>query len=361
MFQCLGLGTVEDGGCGEDWWHPECIVGLGRDWCHKNQVRATTQQDDTEGVGVVKTENNNIPTEASEGQIPGGRVQQSAEEAPLEEEHPLPPGFPAEEDFEHLICYKCTAAHPWIKRYAGASGFLVGVAHHDSTSKGAETRVESEPSALVAPSSPSGKRKASDSDLDNYSEGQVKKWKPDEEPSPPSLKTKIAENTCTWSTLTEAPPTPTSLFLQADFRDHLCRCFSCFPRLAPHPQLLEEEEVYEPPQSEDGSEVANVPGSVRSAGSRSLLDRGEAALSNMDRVRAIEGVMAYNHLRDKVKDFLKPFAESGQAVGAEDVKKYFEKLRGDEEAIRVAAMGGDGGGGNGGAGKSDGSKGQGGY
>ncbi|RQM07378.1 hypothetical protein DH86_00003127, partial [Scytalidium sp. 3C] len=24
MFQCLGLGTIENGGCGEDWWHPGC-------------------------------------------------------------------------------------------------------------------------------------------------------------------------------------------------------------------------------------------------------------------------------------------------------------------------------------------------
>lgn len=47
--------------------------------------------------------------------------------------------------------------------------------------------------------------------------------------------------------------------------------------------------------------------------------------------------MAYNHLKDKVKTFLQPFAESGQAVGAEDVKAYFAKLRGDEEAMRLAA------------------------
>jgi E3 ubiquitin-protein ligase UBR7 len=54
-------------------------------------------------------------------------------------------------------------------------------------------------------------------------------------------------------------------------------------------------------------------------------------------VRAIEGVMAYNHLKDKVKAFLQPFAESGTPVGAEDIKKYFEKLRGDEEGMRQAA------------------------
>ncbi|KAI9747056.1 MAG: hypothetical protein M1835_002245, partial [Candelina submexicana] len=43
-----------------------------------------------------------------------------------------------------------------------------------------------------------------------------------------------------------------------------------------------------------------------------------------------------------------PFAESGQAVGAEDIKAYFEKLRGDAEAIKSAggaALGSDGGGG----------------
>ena len=46
--------------------------------------------------------------------------------------------------------------------------------------------------------------------------------------------------------------------------------------------------------------------------------------------------MIYNHLKDKVKSFLQPFAESGQAVGAEDIKAYFEKLRGDEQAIKAA-------------------------
>ena len=66
--------------------------------------------------------------------------------------------------------------------------------------------------------------------------------------------------------------------------------------------------------------------------------------------------MAYNHLRDKVKTFLQPFAESGQAVGAEDVKAYFAKLRGDEEAMRLAAASAGGGSGTG-----DNRKEQGGY
>ena len=61
--------------------------------------------------------------------------------------------------------------------------------------------------------------------------------------------------------------------------------------------------------------------------------------------------MVYNHLKDKVKSFLQPFAESGQAVGAEDIKAYFEKLRGDdsEQGIQAGAVSsGDGGGEEGG-------------
>ena len=53
--------------------------------------------------------------------------------------------------------------------------------------------------------------------------------------------------------------------------------------------------------------------------------------------------MVYNHLKDKVKNFLQPFADSGKPVAAEDIKAYFEKLRGDEQGIRDAAASGAGG------------------
>ncbi|KAK5256846.1 hypothetical protein LTR40_009974 [Exophiala xenobiotica] len=131
------------------------------------------------------------------------------------------------------------------------------------------------------------------------------------------------------------------MFLTSSFRDELCHCPQCYPALIPHPQLVEEEDTYEPSLSDDASQDEDAnnshagSGTARSAAS--LLDRGEAALSTMDRVKAIEGVMVYNHLRDKVKEFLKPYAESGQAVSADDIKAYFEKLRGDETAIKEAS------------------------
>ena len=72
MFQCMGLGTVETGGCGEDWWHPECLMGLPRDW-QPQAVKPETLE-----------------------------VKANGEEEAEHEDHPAPPGFPSEEEFEHI-------------------------------------------------------------------------------------------------------------------------------------------------------------------------------------------------------------------------------------------------------------------
>ncbi|KEF57839.1 uncharacterized protein A1O9_05760 [Exophiala aquamarina CBS 119918] len=323
MFQCLGLGTVETGGCGEDWYHPECLMGLSRDWYHQRETKEEEKKKK--------------------------KKKEKASEQATEEEtsHPIPPGFPREDDFEGLICYKCVESNPWIKQYANTAGFLKPVFNSNPSA-------EIQPQAVSVPVTGSSetvslKRKASDSDLDEAPASPSKRVKDEEKPATPA---ETAAPTAL-SGGKEAPgPTPLphkhdalppspegtfSLFLKADFREHLCHCPKCYPNLIPHPQLVEEEEAYEPSISDSNASGPNDGRSgTHSHGTASLLDRGEAALSGMDRVKAIEGVMVYNHLRDKVKEFLKPYAESGKAVSADDIKAYFEKLRGDENAIKEA-------------------------
>uniref|UniRef100_A0A093VR92 Protein mlo2 n=1 Tax=Talaromyces marneffei PM1 TaxID=1077442 RepID=A0A093VR92_TALMA len=309
MFQCLGLGTIETGGCGEDWWHPECLIGLPRGRQNAPMKTEPTPKEDDEA-----------------------KVDKPTEDNVDEDETPLPPGFPGEDDFETFICYKCLDSNPWLKRYAGTGGFLPAIFKNKPSEKFESTGEsdEDKPQDLTQ----SRKRKADDEDDENQESKKTKVNAQDglvtiqEERAPtevPKHKHELLPS--------EAPFGTFSLFLKEDFREHLCHCPDCFPHLVPHPQLREEEETYEPPLSEDGDDGVNGAGSQ---GTKSLLDRGEAALSNIDRVRAIEGAMVYNHLRDKVKAFLKPFAESGQAVSAEDIKSYFEKLRGDDMAIREA-------------------------
>lgn len=264
MFQCLGLATEADGGCGEDWWHPECIVGLGRDWLHS-----------------MKSE---------------PKPEKAAEENG-EDESPLPPGFPDEDSFETFICYKCADAQPWLRRYAGSEGFLPPVykqklerheerktensdkldetkqaTHELKLSSSSDATSSCEHLGLSEQSITSNKRKASED--------------PDEAPAKSeSKRTKVVPPTSLSSCKYSSLPTPSlgqfSLFLRQDFRNHICRCATCYPSLSAHPQLLDEEESYEPPLSEDGDE------DNRSVGTGSLLDRGEAALSNVDRVKAI--------------------------------------------------------------------------
>ncbi|KAL4878601.1 putative metaphase-anaphase transition protein [Aspergillus karnatakaensis] len=319
MFQCLGLGTVETGGCGEDWWHPECLISLPRDW--------------------YKTSKKNVGTENG--------VSNEQEE---EDETPLPPGFPAEDDFETFLCYKCIDSNPWLKKYADTPGFLAPLFRDGGLQQPLKEENTSAPEASSTipepqPSENTKKRKAEEPPEDDpTTETTSKRYKeepqettalPEPEITPktePEAKQQQDQKPKHTNLPSSAPLASFSLFLKEDFRDHLCRCPTCYPNLASHPQLREEEETYEPPLSENGdADGAN------STGTGSLLDRGEAALSNIDRVRAIEGAMVYNHLRDKVKEFLKPFAESGTAVGADDIKAYFEKLRGDEQGIRDAA------------------------
>ncbi|KAL4897370.1 putative zinc finger in N-recognin-domain-containing protein [Aspergillus ambiguus] len=314
MFQCLGLGTAETGGCGEDWWHPECLIGLPRDWYKKtkdDQMNAEADDDD--------------------------------------DEIPLPPGFPAEDDFETFLCYKCVESNPWLKRYAGTAGFLSPVSKEGGLSSTlGNSAAPAEDHSGEDQSANSKKRKLEDDgqengskakrtkevgDADNASDYSIPEKESKAEPEAKEQPVGADKQIFKHDSLPKTSSTGVfSLFVKEDFRDHFCRCPECYPNLAHHPQLREEEETYEPPLSDDGE--ANGGGST---GTGSLLDRGEAALSNIDRVRAIEGAMVYNHLRDKVKEFLKPFAESGTAVSADDIKSYFEKLRGDDEPMKDAA------------------------
>lgn len=334
MFQCLGLGTHETGGCGEDWYHPGCIVGMGPNWFEKTEKKNKAPADAPVNgtLPVIVEETETTPQNGDAAVVPEAEDGDDDDPAP-------PPGFPAEDDFDTFICYKCVEAHPWIKQYAGQPGFLPPVFLQPKTS------IEQSPPETNGTEPATKKRKADDEDTGDSLEskrfksevestastqqaGETATTVKDEAVADVATESKPA---CKLDTFPPAPEGKFSLFCPESFRESLCRCSKCFPNLTANPQLLEEEDIYEPPVSENGS---NAGGSTN--GSGSLLDRGESALRNVDRVRAIEGVMAYNNLKDKLKPFFQKFAESGEAIGAEDIKEYFAKLRGDNEAIKEA-------------------------
>jgi len=108
------------------------------------------------------------------------------------------------------------------------------------------------------------------------------------------------------------------IFLSGDWRERWCLCDLCLPRLQEHPYLLKEEETYEPPEDPDSR--------------LSLEELGLRALERIPRDRALDGIRAFNSMRDDLKNFLRPFAQEGREVAEVDVRGFFEAR---VEAARV--------------------------
>lgn len=380
MYQCL-LGDA----CGEDWFHDGCIVGEKR--AKNEEVVGKPAAEAEDGVAVKEAA---VPaTEAGNGEAIGEGADTAANQngeaknadkedggeskagnvgEEEEEEEERPNGFPDEESFDAFICWLCVEKNPWLKRYAGTPGFLEAVHKKDApppkdetdwviVDKASPNRETNAPEPETSTSNQNNKKRKVDDeeDLESTKPDAKRARTPDAaatlssellttEQTPPANQkdpSNPAAPTCTYELL-PAPPlttTPFSIFLTHTFRASLCHCPLHAPLLNAHPVLLEEEDTYEPPLDDVSNAGSGDNASVHSGGS--LFERGERALGMVDRVKAIEGVMAYNDLKEKVKGFLKPFADSGEAVGVEDVKRYFAELRGD-----VPAKGGkDGGGG----------------
>lgn len=108
---------------------------------------------------------------------------------------------------------------------------------------------------------------------------------------------------------------PHNLFLSSNFRKIVSESKDpdIFALTLSFPFLAEEEQVYEPPSDDD-------------AGS-SLLDAGTSALHKIPRQQAIDGMAAYNQIKDRLSAFFKPFAEGGKVVTDRDVTGFFEEMK----------------------------------
>ncbi|RDX54503.1 hypothetical protein OH76DRAFT_1373248 [Lentinus brumalis] len=101
------------------------------------------------------------------------------------------------------------------------------------------------------------------------------------------------------------------VFLTEGWRARWCRCKSCLPSLQSRPYLLEEEETYEPPEDPDSG--------------LSLEELGMRALQGLPRESAINGIMAFNAMRDDLMKHLRPFAERGDEVTEADIRGFFDQ------------------------------------
>lgn len=103
-----------------------------------------------------------------------------------------------------------------------------------------------------------------------------------------------------------------SIFLQKDYKAKLnttVKSQSLESFLNKFSHIHNKDSVYEPPIDKPTTEQDSI-----------------VAMNDIPRDKAIEGIIAYNDIKDKLKGFLKDFAESGKVVEKGDISTFFDCL-----------------------------------
>jgi len=222
--------------------------------------------------------------------------------------------MPSQEDFDVFVCQGCVGKYEWLRRYVANREMCLSTLERYPELKVDVETVQVEISGPLAPP-PSASRETV----------SVKRTLSPQPVSPQQSKRVKVEQIpdkdfCKWSILPSPPSTPFALFLQENFRDHLCRCDSCsVHRLSTLPMLSTEEETYEP--DEDTSDTD------------SLLDAGTKALESLPRTQALNGIVAYQALSTKLKTFFQGFVQTGRVVTSDDVHGFFAEINASKGAV----------------------------
>ncbi|KAJ3537031.1 hypothetical protein NMY22_g5770 [Coprinellus aureogranulatus] len=235
----------------------------------------------------------------------------------------LPPPLVSADDYDTFICGGCVSKIPILKKYAGSPGAIMVVRDTPEASwqRIGDVPSESQEDHVIVDEetlNTGSKRRLPSSSTDvpeakrprGSLSSSVKCLAPPAHP----LARKVLEQSSTSELGTG------DIFLTDGFRDRWCNCDECKTFLGEHRCLLEEEDTYEPPPDPDSG--------------LTLDELGMRALERLPRDRAIDGIHAYNAMRDGLKAYLQPFAQEGRVVNEADIKNYFDSLK---EAMRKGA------------------------
>ncbi|KNF02542.1 hypothetical protein PSTG_04137 [Puccinia striiformis f. sp. tritici PST-78] len=116
------------------------------------------------------------------------------------------------------------------------------------------------------------------------------------------------------SILTTIDPSFSNVFLASGWRSRWCRCDGCRQSLSTYKWMIEEEEeVWEPGEDNDSL--------------KSLHELGLEALKTLPRDQLVTGLDAYNKLKTKILEFLKPFESNDRLVTEHDIREFFKDTK----------------------------------
>ncbi|KAJ6598430.1 hypothetical protein DFH09DRAFT_1131763 [Mycena vulgaris] len=285
MIQCLSC---------EDWFHESCCMLRTRP-----EPRPPTPEPEAPTEGAAE---NPADDGASDASSSG-----------------LPPPLITSEDYDAFVCRTCVMAIPTLRRFVGTPGAITVVRSDVAspwTRLGDDSSKEDAPVVIVDTDAPStGDKRAPSPPADEPAAKRARTASASSSAKPclaPAAES-FAQAAYTTADLDWDTALCTGdVFLTENFRERWCRCDSCLCSLEAHPYLLEEEDTYEPPEDPDSG--------------LSLEELGMRALEHLPRERAIDGILAFNAMRDNLRAYLRPFAEEGKVVADADVQSFFEQL-----------------------------------
>ncbi|KAG6890036.1 hypothetical protein C0995_012493 [Termitomyces sp. Mi166 len=282
MIQCLIC---------EDWFHESCCNLREKPISRKSSPEPRPEQTDVYEEG----QDDDTQSEGSPG---------------------FPPGLISGTEYDSFICGPCASRNKTLVRWAGTPGIAMVVRDTPAESwkrlvDELPTTEDLDPVSMSAadeptvgckrPHSPSNADCSDAKRLRGSFQTPVPSGIPCLAPDSNFVAQKIYQQL-------DAPVTASlgtgDLFLSEGFRDRWCHCPSCLPALEAMPCLLEEEETYEPPEDPDSG--------------LSLEELGMRALERLPRDKAIDGIHAFNGMRDDLVKYLRPFAQEGKVVSETD-------------------------------------------
>ncbi|KAF8823397.1 hypothetical protein HHX47_DHR10000095 [Lentinula edodes] len=291
MIQCLAC---------EDWFHESC--------CNLRE----------------RPNSEYLPPE-NQDQNPNG-------DAASDASNELPPALIGPGDYDAFVCGNCVLQMPLLQKYAGTHGCLIVTRDKPScpwkVSQDLYTDLTDSQEVSESSTRAAGQKRAL-SPTAIVSDNTVKRARlsPVSTPytvecSAPTSNSTIQKIFVDLASMTDPSFALSTgdIFLSESFRERWCQCPSCLLELEAHPYLSKEEETYEPPEDPDSA--------------LTLEELGMRALSRLPRERAIDGIQAFNAMRDDLVQYLRPFAQEGKVVNEADVRNFFDRLSEEKRASR---------------------------
>lgn len=247
----------------------QCTFGIAcdEDWYHEECIMGLQPGVINRNPKGIQNSNNRL-NELSEPGIDAQDDDNNDNDSDSENEYdilPLP-GFPSLESFDTIICWKCVARFPTELKELSTLLDCENIPHVP-----ASTIDERITKMMSSSSEISAKRKKKEF--------------------------------------------PYTIFLREDYKE----CLKSYLEkeettklaelLKKYSFLFQDDPIYRPPDDDDDSS--------------SVFELGIRELNNIPSDQAVQGLVAYEKIKSKLTEFLKPFAQEGRIVTKEEVKEFF--------------------------------------